>query len=260
MPIPKSALDKVPADRRSALDAAVAGLDDFIAELEAGHMRQDDYSRKMNEWQAEKKEMLSNHALAEKQYNEMFEDWQKGQASVAELTKAKQELDAAKAKITDLEKRAPAIDPARVISPEDVDEKLNNYAAGQIQFLGEAEEAAFEIQDYLGKRVSPTSLMKEALAAKKTPKAYAEEKFELPKHREAAETKRKEEHEKKIREDERTKTIAELSNPATRPLSDSKDAFVGIKQGDKNVQPWELTEVPADEQKLLQELTAASGR
>lgn len=258
MPIPKTALDKVPADKRAALDAALAGLDDFVAELESGYMRQSDYSQKMNAWQTEKATMQKNWDTAKEQYDKMFADWEQGEATREELKTAKQALADAEKKLKEVQDKAPNIDPSKVISPEQVDERLNNFGAGQVTYFTEAMDMAHEIEGLLKTRISPGTLLKEALAAKKTPKAYAEEKYELVKKREEAAKAAQEAHDNQIREETRSKTIAELSNPATRPLADSKDPFFVAKDGDKAKQPWDLTETPADEAKLLQELTAVN--
>ena len=260
MPIPKAALDKVPADKRAALEQAVTGLDDFVKELEAGYMRQDDYSTKMDAWQKEKKTYETNWATAKDQYDQMFEDWKKGEATMTELTDAKKKLADAEAKVKELEGKAPAIDPSKVISPEQVQEQLNQFAAGQTQYFIEASNMAYEIEGLLKQRISPGDIISEALKAKKTPKAYAEEKYELPKKREEAAAAAKAEQERTIREDERKKVVSELSNPATRPLQDSKDPFYTAKDDKGPKQPWELTETPVDEAKLLEELTQAAGR
>lgn len=260
MPIPQALLDKVPAEKRASLDAALSGLDDFIKEMESGYMRQSDYSVKMNAWQTEKTVMTENYNKAKAQYDSMYEDWQKGEASLTELKAAKDKAEDLEKELTTLRAASPAIDPSKIVTPEQLSTQLNTFGAGQVSFFTEAMDVAYEIEGLLQKRISPGTLLTEALAAKKTPKLYAEEKFELVKKREERAVADKAAEEKRLREDERSKVIAEMSNPATRTLSDSKDPFFSTRDDKGPKQPWELTETPADEQKILQELTQAAGR
>lgn len=73
---------------------------------------------------------------------------------------------------------------------------------------------------------------------------YWQKEYNVDKRREELSAKEQQDHEAKIRADERAKVTQEMMNPHTRPMEASRNPFVrqrkiegGVKEGDK--QPWE---------------------
>lgn len=256
----KKLLDKVPADKRAAVEAAISEVGDFAAELDSGVMRQDDYSRKMNAWKTEKETMQTNWNTAKEQFDEMQEKFNNHEATMGELTEAKNKADRLEQELNRVKTQAPAIDPEKVVTKEDMAKAINEFGSGQVAYFNQSMDLAFELESLTKARVNPSTIIAEALKAKKSPADYVEEKYKLSELRTKHTEAERAEHETKIRSEERQKTIAELTNPSTRPLVDSKDPFIATKEDDKAKQPWELTDKPADEAKFEQELFASQGR
>jgi len=253
-------LEKVPADKRAALEAELKGIDGFITELDAGFLRQDDYSRKLDEaktareaWETEKKLIEENWTKAKDAYDELVADYN---TTADERKAARERLAQVEKELSEHKAKTPAIDPAKVLTPEQYKEEQAKFAAGQAGFFRDVMATAYEIEQLTKTRVNPADLMDGAFQSKKSAREYAEEKYKLTELRKKAEEEAQKAHDDKIRQEEREKVIAQYANPHTRPLESSRDPFI-TKVDDQPKQPWEITDTPADERKMLDELSKA---
>jgi hypothetical protein len=257
----KAALSKVAPERRAALEAALAEADGFVKELEAGYMRQEDYSKNMDAAKAAREAWEAEKALAEEtlnkaqdNYNSLYADWT---STAAEKKLAKEALEASQKELNELKAKA-NIDPEKFLTVDQYNAKMAEVESGRIAYTTEALDLVEDIASLTKTRIKPGTFIREALASGKPPEQYAEEKYQLSAKREEQAKAEREEHEKRIRDDEREKVVAQYANPATRPMEPSKEPFY-VPSADKTAakQPWELTETPADEVAMLSELTKA---
>lgn len=246
----KKMLEKVPAEKRAAVEAALKETDVIAQELESLSTSLETEKQKAADLEKTKKTYEENWEKAKKQYDEMYADWTSTQTEREEVAK---KLKDAEDKLAAM----PNIDPSKVLTIEKYNEEQEKFAKGQVAYFGDALDAVANIERLTKTRVSPKTLVQEAMAAKKSPLEYAEEKYGLKaKEEELA----KSEADKKDKEAEKRgyeKAVSELSNPATRTLESSKSPFLETKEGDKSKQPWELTETPKDEQDFMAELVRA---
>ena len=257
----KEILKKAKVDDAKAkeIEAAIAGVDGLIAEVEQGYMRQSDYSRKQDELRAEKQRVQDNWEKANTEYLRMQTELEEVKAD-ADSTKA-EKAEAAR-KLAEAEKKlseTPQFDPKKFISVEDFEKKQREYAAAQTAYFGDTLEIVAEHESLFKTRISPKQLIQDAIAAKKTPSEFWEEKYNVAAKRKEISDKAEE---TKIAEAEkrgREKYIAEQANPATRTMSPSKDPFYIPKDGDKEVTPWDDA-TPKFEEDLRNELVQAVGR
>jgi len=252
----KAILDKVTdPTKRAALEAELKAVDGLITELDSGYMRQDDYSRKLDEakvWEEEKKVMEENWVKAKAAYTDLLADYN---TTSEERKAAREKLEALEKEYSDHKAKNPPLDPTKVLTLDQYKEQQSQFAAGQAGFFREVLDSQYEIERLTKSRINPSEIVDGALKAGKSPKEFAEEKYKLTELRTKAEEEDRKANEERIRKEEREKVVAEFANPQTRPLQDSKDPFVTVKEG-KAIQPWEQTETPEDEKKMLQELTA----
>jgi len=250
---------KVSPEKRKEIEAAISGIDGLITEVEQGYMRQSDYSRKQDELRAEKQRIQDNWEKANTEYLRMQGVVEELQADSESTKKEKEEAAKKLAEAEEKLKTMPQFDPAKFISVEDFEKKQREYAAAQTAYFGDTLEIVAEHESLFKTRISPKQLIQDAIAAKKTPSEFWEEKYNVAAKRKEISDKAEE---TKIAEAEkrgREKYIAEQANPATRTMSPSKDPFYIPKDGDKEVTPWDDT-TPKFEEDLRNELVQAVGR
>jgi chromosome segregation ATPase len=218
--------------------------------VESAGMRQSTYARKEQELEAQRRTLQENWDKANAEYLAALADRDSTAAEKAELA---QKLKDAEDKIN----KAPQMDPTKFVSREDHDRALREFAAGQTAYFGDTLEAVEQIRDLAGSKVSHKQLLQEALAAKKTPLEYAEEKYQLQAKRDERAKKADEERLEQVRKEEREKVISEMANPATRPLKPSQEPFYRPQEENKN--PWDEESTPKHEADLLNELQTARG-
>lgn len=243
-------------DRAKALEAFnIEGLGKVVRD---GVLMRADYSRKMDELRVKTETVEANWKKANDEYIRMQQDLE---ATVAEKEEAARKLAEAETKLRDSAAQpvtppTPPIDPAKFLSVEAFEAEKKRIAAGQLAMSLDVLEAADRVQAITGTRISPKKLAIDAIAAGKDPAAYAEETYGLSaKEAEAAAAARKKELDD-AREEGYRRAIAEAANPATRPLDASKDPFYVPKpEGGTAVQPWDMTDRPADEVAFEAELT-----
>lgn len=231
-------------DRAKAEEAfSIPSLADGVRK---GFMRQSDYSRKQDELKKKSDQLEANWKKANDEYLRMQTDLESTQA----------ERDAAAAKLTDAEKKlseAPQIDLTKVLTPDQFQEKMNTYAAGQTAYFSDVLEIiADHASLFPGEKLNPKQLIRESMEAKKTPADYWSEKYKVEEKRTelaaAAETKKQQEWEEKGYK----KRLDEEANPATRTLSSSKNPFYTPE--DEKVSPWDDPTPFKAEQDLLNEI------
>jgi hypothetical protein len=222
-----------------------------IEAVEKGVMRQADYSRKQDELAAERRELEAKWERANAEYQRMFTESESTQA----------ERDEAKAKLQEAERKLssqPQIDPSKFMTPEQYLEKQREYAQGQTAYFGDILEIADEHRELFGKRISPMELIQKAQEAKKVPRQFWEETYQVTAKRDELAKSREEEKANAIRKEEREKVIAEFSrNPESRPLSSSKSPFYTPEGEGKS--PWDDQGPSEAEQKFLGELLQSRG-
>ena len=105
-----------------------------------------------------------------------------------------------------------------------------------------ASDLAAEHQALFGKPLTGLrELRKEAITAKRPIYDYVAEKLKFGERRGEIAAKAAADKEAEIRKDERTKTIAEVTNPNARPPSDSRFTLIPGSKADGK-QPWENAE------------------
>jgi chromosome segregation ATPase len=259
----KSALDKVtdPA-KRKALEDALKEQTEFISVLEATATELETEKSKRTEWEADKKKIEENWRVANDEYSTIVNDLDATQKQRDEAQKKIKDAEAAKLaaeqRLAEAIKNKPAeVDTSKFLTQEQLDEKMRQHAGAQTAYFGETLDTVAEVERITGKRISPNQLIKDSIAAKKTPREYAEETYKLAELRTDAEKKATEKRDRENEDKGYQKALAEMRNPALRTLEDSSDPFYVPKTDKGPVQPWEQPEgyVPEDEQKFLQELT-----
>jgi hypothetical protein len=206
-------------------------------------MRQSDYSRKMDD-------LSKRWEISNKEYIRMQTDFS---ATQTERDEAKRKLEEAEAKLATAQ-TTPAIDTSKFLTMEQVAERERNLAASQMSWMGDVLESANEYESLFGKKISHKSIMQEAMAAKKSPLEYMEEKYNLQAKRDEKVAAEKVTYENSIREDERKKVTGEFLNPATRPMRESENPFWQSTAAEaKN--PWDDTAPTAEETALVAALS-----
>ena len=217
-------------------------------------MLRSDYSRQSDALRAEKERIAENWRIANEEYQRMQGDLSTSQADLdaakAAADAARVEAEAAKAKV---------IDPTKFVSVEDYQAKLAQFAAGQTAYFGDTLEAVELIRDLApGTKVTAKSLLLEAQAAGKTPLEYANEKYKIQELQSARETAAREKEIAEAVQRGRDAAVAEMANPATRPMAESKDPFYVPKpDGTGGQNPWDDKTPPPAEVTLLRELQSA---
>lgn len=222
---------------------------------------EEDAMHRANEsFSAEKSRLQANWDRANAEYIEMQGKVTDHEATAKELADAKKALGEATEK---LKTAMPALDLDKLT--KDITTVVRQEAATLEMGARTTELDALECvqahRDLFGQQLSVRQLVQDALSAKKSPTAYWEEKYGVAAKRQEVQ---KAAHDKEIADAQEAgykRRISEEANPATRPLVASKDPFWVPKAADnkESMQPWEATEVPAEEATLLHELQAAKG-
>lgn len=205
-------------------------------------------------FEADRNKMQQQWDTANAEYVRMQNDTS---ATAAELTKAKADL----AEATEKLKRAGEVDFTKVTDAlrTELTDHVNKMQLGRGAYEVDAIECVAAHRELFGQTLSVRQLIEDALAAKKPVQAYWEEHYKVGEKRSEI---AKAAHDREIeaaKNEGYAKRVAEEANPATRPLTESKNPFWVPKQGATNegVNPWDATDAPPEEQALLRELTAA---
>lgn len=154
-------------------------------------------------------------------------------------------------------------DPAKhgLLTRKDFEEEVTRYASAQGMAIAQANNLAaeyrkltggdmldYQTRDADGRQMEGmVALLHEARTNKKALPDYIAEKFDFAGKRAQATAAAKQAAEKAIRDDERTKVVAEYGNPNTRPGMMSTQPFVPVRTGEAaGKMPWE---VPATERR-----------
>lgn len=258
----KSLLEKVPAEKRKAVEDALKEQTEFIQVLEATATELEKEKSERAQWEADRKLIQDNWKAANEDYSQLIESADATQKEKDAALKKVQELETAKLeaerRFAEAIKNKPAeVDTSKFLTVEQFEEKQRATAAAQTAYFGETLDTVAEIERLTGKRISPNQLIKDSIAAKKTPAQYAEETYKLAEVRTNAEKQAQEKRDRENEDKGYQKALAEMRNPALRTLEDSQDPFYVPKTDKGPVQPWDLPEghVPEEEQKLIRELT-----
>jgi DNA repair exonuclease SbcCD ATPase subunit len=256
----KSALAAVkdPA-KRAELEKALSDVGELADELDKGYLRQSDYSRKQDELKREKETLQTNWNKASEEYTAMQQELQD---VLADRDSTKAEKDDAAKKLKEAEdklKAAPQVDTSKFLTNEDFEKKQREYAAGQTAYFGRTLKIIREHNKLFGNDLDPEEFIQDAMAAKKTPDEYWEEKYQVKAKRDELAKTAEEKKEKEWLKKGREEAISEMANPATRPLDSSKNPFYETSKEGKSLQPWDVEEAPDAEREFFKELQNARG-
>jgi hypothetical protein len=236
-------------DRTKALEAFSS--ESLQKAIKNGVMRQSDYSRNMDALKTQRTALEESWTKANAEYVKMQTDFTSTQA----------ERDAAQAKLKEAEDKlaaAAAIDLTKYVPREELGNEFAKYAAGQTAFFGDVLEIADEHRELFGSKISANQLMKDAMAAKKTPKEFWEEKYQVETKRQEVAKKADDDRIAQIKADARKEAMAELSDPNRRPLAPSDRPFYESTSSDGNAKnPWDDLEPTVEERNLVSALQEA---
>ena len=239
------ALDKLKnlsAEQKAKLEAALKEIDVSVDEI--------------SQAETERAAAVTAKAKAEESLAAVEKDWQDAYAEFetiskdkessekekaetrAEIEKARREKVEAEAKLRDALARKPDVDTSKFMTLEAYQTERQKDARNQTAYWGDTLDAVAEVERVTKQRVSPKTLIQEAIAAGKTPLAYAEEKYKLQEERDKSAKEQREKERKEDREAGRRELLAEMANPATRTLEDSSSPLY-VAVGDKAVNPWD---------------------
>lgn len=246
------------AEQRTAAEAAFS-IDALSKTVKNGFKRQSDYNRDKDALRKERETLNAKWDEAQSEYTKMFDSYTE---LTNDLTSTKAEKEAAAAKLAEAEtKLAEAqknqLDPTKVLTTDQFAAEQARIQAGQTAYFGDVLEIIPEHLALFGTRLSAKQLIQDAIAAKKPPMEFWEEKYGVPAKREEI---AKAAEEKKMTEAETRgyqKRIAEEANPATREARPSQNPFYVAEAQGK--QPWDEDAPSAAETKLMNELQAAHG-
>lgn len=258
----KSLLDKIsdPA-KRKAVEDALKEQTEFIQVLEATATELEKEKSEREKWEADRKVIQENWKLANEDYSQLIDS---ADATQKEKAEALKKLEAAEQAKLDAEKRLAEaiknkpteIDTSKFMTQEEFDKRQREIAAAQTAYFGETLDTVAEVERLTGKRISPNQLIKDAIAAKKTPSQFAEETYKLAEVRTESAKKEQEKRDKENEEKGYARALAEARNPALRVMEDSEEPFYVPKSDKGPIQPWEEPEgyTPEIEQKFLKEV------
>lgn len=255
----KAVLGKITdPEKRAKVEAALAEVDEISTELEAGYLRQQDYTRKTQELASTRQKIQSDWEVANGEYQRMLKEHEDMQAS---LTSTQREKDEAAAKLAAAEaklKEVPQLDPSKYLTQEQVHQEMQKLAAGFNAYTGRVLKVQREHSKLFGEDLDPEELMREAAASGKAPDEYWNEKFKVADKRkeiaEAAEAKKLAEAEQKGYQ----KRLSEEANPATRELKTSEIPFYTPKD-EKEASPWDTSVMTPTDTKFMEELQKSYG-
>lgn len=258
----KAALDKVPADKRKAVEDALKESTEFILHLDAVADEASTAKARVTEVEGNLKTIEDRWKLANDEFSKLVDDQDATQKerddARAKLAAAETAKTEAQARLAQALETQPKVDLSKYLTAEQIENQRRTDAANQTAYFTEALDVMDEIRAVTGKGVKSGELIKNAMAAKQTPREYAEATYKL---QEIRDTKAKEQRDKEIKEATDAgyaKALADSRNPATRTLGDSEDPFYTPKAEAKDgpKQPWDENPdvTPKDEQDLLREL------
>lgn len=248
------ALEKVPADKRAALEAALKESQGFIEVIETQSAELENERTARKAWEAEKGEIEKNWQIASKEYTDLIDS---NEATVKEKQDAlkkkadlEQELLAAKARIAESVKVQPQIDTSKFQTIEDA----NKLEAGRAAYFAKVLRVQREHQKlFPDVDLDPEKFLMDALASKKGPEEYWQETYKVGEKREAIAKADKEKHDKEVEDRGYQRALAEMRNPALRTMDSSDEPFYAPKEAK---QPWEMGDEELPEaQQLVKELS-----
>lgn len=245
-------------EERKNVEASIGGVDKLIDTLNKGVMRQADYSRQTQDLKKERETLQSNWDTANEEYKAMLAD---NESTKAELEKAKKDRDEAAQKLKDAEEKAKGatVDTSKFLTAEQFEERQRTFAAGQTAYFGRTMKIMREHKALFGSDLDPEEFIQEAIAAKKTPDVYWEEKYNVKAKRkeisDADEKKKLDEAEKRGYE----KRLTEEANPNLRQMDASKQPFYEGSNDGKSIQPWDDEQTPQAEADFVNELKRSVG-
>lgn len=255
----KAALSKIQdADKRAKLEAALSEVDEITTELEAGYLRQQDYTRKTQELSTRRQTLETEWNAANTEYQRMLKENEDMQAS---LTSTQQEKNAAAEKLAAAEKKlqeTPAIDPSKYITPEQHKADMQKLAGGFNAYTGQVLKVMNRHRKLYGEELDPEELMKGAATAGKAPSEYWAETYKVAEKEkeiaDAAKAKELSEAEQKGYQ----KRLSEEANPSTRTLKPSEIPFY-TPEDDKQPSPWDNSTMTPTDTKFIEELQRTYG-
>lgn len=156
---------------------------------------------------------------------------QAGATTETTTTETKTTADPAKTEI--------AIDPSKYVDRD-------TFVAAADRFndaIADAQDLAEEHRELFGSRLVLKDLREKAKAKRMSVRQYWEQEYKVGEKRKEIETKKQQDWENKIRQEERQKIALEQgSNPSIRPAMPSTHPFVERKKADAGKQPWERNE------------------
>jgi len=241
-------------------DAAEAAQKAFSSEALTTAIEEEAMHKANAAFETDKAKMKENWETANREYMQMQEELKTVRAD-ADSTKA--ERDASAAKLKEAEKKVTelsSVDLGKLKTEilAEAKQSFGEFEVGARSIELDALECVSEHQQLFGQKLSVKTLVTEALAAKKAPADYWNEKYNVSAKREeiakAAHDKELADHGKKVLDE----YIAAQSNPATRTMTDSRNPFyTPAADPTKTVQPWDMTDQPSDETALMNELSRA---
>jgi hypothetical protein len=248
-------------------EAAEAATKAFSSEALTTVIEEEAAHRANEAFQADRAKMQQNWDTANAEYIAMQAEKDAAEAKVialetkfgatqAEKDAAAAKLAAAERKVADLSSFDPNKFKTEILT--EAQKAAAEFNIGARSFELDALECVADHQQLFGERLSAKQLALDALAAKKDPQAYWEEKYNVKAKREEiaknAHEKELSDHGKKVLDE----YIAKQSNPSTRDLSDSRNPFyTPAADASKITQPWDMNDTPADEQAMFNELSRA---
>lgn len=233
----------------------------LLGVADKGVMTQSRFNRSMDELRAKQQELAAERTRLEANWNKANQEYLEMQDNVA-TTQA--QLDAKEKEVAALRQKADAVavDPTKVITPEQLLDLRKQDAEAQTAFFADILEIQDEHQTLFGAKLSPREIIAKVTESNKLPRQWWEETYKVPEKRaEIA----KAAHDKEIAdavEKGKQEAITAMSNPGTRTLRPSAQPFYTPegKTGDgaEKHGPWdEEGEFPA-ETTLRQELEKAA--
>jgi len=240
-------------------EAAEAATKAFSSEALAKAVEEDAMFKANEAFQTERAKIQANWDTANAEYLAMQDKVTELETKVGATEKEKE--DAAK-KLADAEKKVTELsgfDQAKF--KEEIlaaaKKEAAEFTVGARGFELDALDCVDAHQQLFGQRISAKQLALDALAAKKDPQAYWEEKYKVQEKRAEIAKQASEKHDQDVSKKAVDEYIAKQSNPATRDLTDSRNPFYTPAPDGKAVQPWDATDTPADESALMNELSKA---
>jgi hypothetical protein len=252
MPLDK--LKNLTAEQKAKLEATLKEFDVMVDEITTADEKRVAAEKTATDAAAALEVVQKDWQEAYSEFEKVSNDSQSSQKEVlkakAELEQAKREKLEAESKLREaLGRKQTEIDTSKFVTAEQLEAQRKRDAASQTAYWGDTLDAVADVERVTKQRISPKTLIQEAIAANKTPLAYAEEKYKLSEERAKQ---AKEVHDKELADERkkgREEAFAEMANPHTRPLEDSKSPFY-VAKSDQDAaagQPWDENGVLRDD-------------